>query len=99
MTRRVCSAIGTIAGCRPLSRWNIEAYLPSIACPVLASQGEDDEYATMRQIEMIAEKVPGTQLLKLAKCGHSPQRDQESAVLDALAAFVSRASGPAGSSG
>ena len=73
--------------------WNIEAYLPSIACPVLAIQGEDDEYATMRQIEVIAEKVPGTQLLKLPKCGHSPQRDQESAVLDALAAFVSRASG------
>ncbi|MDE1543796.1 alpha/beta hydrolase [Dechloromonas agitata] len=73
--------------------WNIEDYLPNIACPVLAIQGEDDEYATMRQIDVIAEKVPGTQLLKLAKCGHSPQRDQEAAVLDALAAFVSRASG------
>lgn len=73
--------------------WNIEEYLPKIACPVLAIQGEDDEYATMRQIDVIADKVPGTQLLKLAKCGHSPQRDQEAAVLDALAAFVSRASG------
>ena len=73
--------------------WNIEDYLPNIACPVLAIQGEDDEYATMRQIDVIAEKVPDTQLLKLAKCGHSPQRDQEAAVLDALAAFVSRASG------
>jgi pimeloyl-ACP methyl ester carboxylesterase len=60
---------------------------------VLAIQGEDDEYATMRQIDVIAEKVPGTALLKLPKCGHSPHRDQEAAVLDALAAFVSRASG------
>lgn len=73
--------------------WNIEEYLPQIRCPVLALQGEDDEYATMRQIEVIAEKVPGTQLLKLAKCGHSPQRDQEAAVLEAIAAFVSRLSG------
>ena len=73
--------------------WNIEAYLPRIACPVLALQGEDDEYATMRQIEVIGEVVPGTEVLKLPACGHSPQRDQEAAVLSALAAFVSRCSG------
>lgn len=68
--------------------WNIEEYLPRIVCPVLAIQGEDDEYATMRQIEAIAEQVPGTRLLKLAACGHTPQRDQEAAVLAALAGFV-----------
>jgi pimeloyl-ACP methyl ester carboxylesterase len=73
--------------------WNIESYLPKIRCPVLAIQGEDDEYATMRQIDVIAEQVPGTQLLKLPRCGHSPHRDQEAAVLDALPAFVRRASG------
>ena len=77
----------------PFCDWNIEEYLPKIRCPVLAIQGEDDEYATMRQIEVIAEQVPGTELLKPPKCGHSPQRDQEALVLDALAAFVSRASG------
>jgi pimeloyl-ACP methyl ester carboxylesterase len=73
--------------------WNIEEYLPQITCPVLALQGEDDEYATMRQIDVIAEKVPGSELLKLAKCGHSPQRDQEAVVLAAIEAFVSRAKG------
>lgn len=77
----------------PFRNWNIEEYLPKIRCPVLAIQGEDDEYATMRQIDVIAEQVPGTELLKLPKCGHSPQRDQEALVIDALAAFVSRASG------
>jgi len=69
--------------------WNIEDCLPAIRCPVLAIQGEDDEYATMRQIEVIAEKVPGTRLLGLADCGHSPQRDQEAAVLAAIASFIS----------
>jgi pimeloyl-ACP methyl ester carboxylesterase len=69
--------------------WNIEEYLPAIRCPLLAIQGEDDEYASMRQIEVIAEKVPGTALLKLPACGHSPQRDQEAAVLAALCEFVS----------
>lgn len=68
--------------------WNIEAFLPKILCPVLAIQGEDDEYATMRQIEVIAEKVPGTRLLKLAACGHSPHKDQPASVLAALAEFT-----------
>lgn len=70
--------------------WNIEAYLAKIRCPVLAIQGEDDEYATMRQIDVIAERIPGTQLLKLANCGHSPQKDQAAAVLAALVAFVDK---------
>lgn len=73
--------------------WNIEEYLPAIRCPVLAIQGEDDEYATMRQIDVIAERVAGSELLKLPACGHSPQRDQPEAVLSAIAAFVERASG------
>ena len=74
----------------PFRDWNIEEYLPRIRCPVLAIQGEDDEYATLRQIDAIAEQVPGTQLLKLANCGHTPQRDQEATVLEALTAFVAR---------
>ncbi len=74
----------------PFRDWNIEAYLPRIRCPVLAIQGEGDEYATLRQIDAIAEQVPGTQLLKLANCGHTPQRDQEATVLEALTAFVAR---------
>lgn len=68
--------------------WNIEEYLPKIICPVLAIQGEDDEYASMRQIEAIADVVPGTQLLPLANCGHSPQRDQLAEVLSAVAVFT-----------
>jgi pimeloyl-ACP methyl ester carboxylesterase len=63
----------------------------------LAIQGEDDEYATMRQIEVIAEQVPGTELLKLPNCGHTPQRDQEAAVLAALLAFVDRVNRAKGS--
>lgn len=70
--------------------WNIESCLQDIRCPVMAIQGEDDEYATMRQIDVIAEKIPGTQLVKLTQCGHSPHRDQEEAVLAALADFVSQ---------
>lgn len=70
--------------------WNIEACLSAIRCPVLAIQGEDDEYATMRQIERIAECAPDVELLRLAPCGHVPQRDQPEAVLAAIGRLVDR---------
>jgi len=72
----------------PFKDWNIEEFLPAIRCPVLAIQGEDDEYATMHQIEVIAEQVPGTRLLKLPDCGHSPHKDQGPAVLAAIVEFL-----------
>lgn len=70
-------------------RWNIEQYLPGIRCPVLAIQGEDDEYGTMAQLDAIARQAGGPcELLKLPRCGHSPHRDQPEAVLSAVARFV-----------
>jgi pimeloyl-ACP methyl ester carboxylesterase len=56
--------------------WNIESEIEAIACPVLAVQGEDDEYGTLEQVRAIARRLPKTRLLEIAKCGHSPHRDQ-----------------------
>ncbi len=39
--------------------------LPAIKKPVLAVQGEDDEYGTMAQVDSIAKRVPHAQVLKL----------------------------------
>ncbi len=76
---------------RPAFRdWNIVDCLARIACPVLAIQGEDDEYASLRQIEVIAEHVADTELLALADCRHSPHRDQNDAVVEAITRFVAR---------
>lgn len=68
--------------------WNIEAFLPRVTCPVLAIQGEDDEYGTMAQITRIQRGVPHAQVSKLAACGHSPHRDQPDAVIQAIQAFL-----------
>jgi pimeloyl-ACP methyl ester carboxylesterase len=70
--------------------WNIEAYLPRIACPVLAIQGEDDEYGTMEQMRRIGAQVRDIDLVELGDCRHSPHRDQPDAVLDAITRFVDR---------
>jgi pimeloyl-ACP methyl ester carboxylesterase len=75
--------------------WNIEEYLPGIACPVLAIQGADDEYGTPAQLEAIARGIKAPlEPLVLRHCKHSPHRDQEAAVLEAMADFVERVSGP-----
>lgn len=72
-------------------RWNIEAYLPKIAVPVLAIQGESDEYGTMAQVDTIARQAGrGAEVLKLAACGHAPHKDQPETTLAALVAFVKR---------
>jgi pimeloyl-ACP methyl ester carboxylesterase len=68
--------------------WTIEEYLPRITCPVLAIQGEDDEYGTMAQVERIAHAVARAQILELADCGHSPHKDRAEEVLEAIRGFV-----------
>jgi pimeloyl-ACP methyl ester carboxylesterase len=70
--------------------WHITAELSAIRCPLLAVQGLHDEYGTLAQIEGIAAAVPGTKLLTLADCGHSPQRDQPDALIRAAGAFIAR---------
>jgi len=70
--------------------WNIEEYLPRITCPVLAIQGEDDEYGTMEQMRRIGAQVADVELLRLSDCRHSAHRDQPEAVLGAVSRFVDR---------
>src|SRR5262245_47723004 len=70
--------------------WNIAAYLPRVRCPVLAMQGEDDEYGTMLQIETVAAQAAQVELVKLKNCGHSLHRDQPQSVLEAVSRFARR---------
>jgi pimeloyl-ACP methyl ester carboxylesterase len=70
--------------------WNIESCLPHILCPILAMQGEDDEYGSMEQIERIARQARDVDVVKLADCRHSPHKDQPDAALAAIETFVRR---------
>jgi pimeloyl-ACP methyl ester carboxylesterase len=70
--------------------WNIEECLPRIQCPILAVQGELDEYGTMEQVDRIARVAPAVQLLKLPGCRHSPHRDCPEQVLASIVTFVAQ---------
>jgi pimeloyl-ACP methyl ester carboxylesterase len=71
--------------------WNIEAELATITAPLLAVQGEDDEYGTLEQVRSIPRRAPQAQVVEIAHCGHSPHRDQPQALQDAVVAFMARA--------
>lgn len=69
--------------------WTIEDEIGAIRCPVLAIQGEDDEYATLEQVYGIQRRAPQTRLLILPHCGHSPHRDAPDATIEAATSFFS----------
>ncbi|MGV3571639.1 MAG: alpha/beta fold hydrolase [Ramlibacter sp.] len=68
--------------------WSIEQEIEAIRCPLLAVQGLDDEYGTLEQVRGIARRVPGTEVVELPACGHSPHRDQPQQVIERVAGFV-----------
>ena len=68
--------------------WNIEAEIDTITCPVLAVQGEADEYGTLAQVRAIQSRLPKTRLLVIPNCGHSPHRDQPELLAAEVARFI-----------
>jgi pimeloyl-ACP methyl ester carboxylesterase len=58
-----------------------------IEAPLLAIQGEDDPYGTLRQIEELEPRGPCTRRV-LANCGHSPHRDQPQRTLELIVDFL-----------
>ncbi|HSV47627.1 MAG TPA: alpha/beta hydrolase [Ramlibacter sp.] len=59
-----------------------------IACPVLAMQGLQDAYGTLRQIEEIAPTLGPFETEALPDCGHSPHKDQPEVSAARIAAFL-----------
>jgi pimeloyl-ACP methyl ester carboxylesterase len=68
--------------------WNIESAIEKITCPVLAIQGENDEYATLEQIYGIERRVPQTTLLVVPDCRHAPHLEQPDSVIQAVEQFI-----------
>ncbi len=70
--------------------WCIEDELAQITCPLLAIQGAEDEYGSMQQVLGIRDRLPATEVLTIANCGHSPHRQQTDLLMKAVEAFVSK---------
>lgn len=71
--------------------WTLEPLLPGVTVPVLAIQGEEDEYGTLRQLDAVRGGVRGAvETRVLPGCGHAPHRDRPDEVLAATVDFLRR---------
>lgn len=68
--------------------WNIESILSRVSLPALLIQGKDDEYGSMEQLDRIEALLDSTVRLELDACGHSPHREQQDTVLQAVSLFL-----------
>ena len=68
--------------------WNIESALAAIKAPILAIQGENDQYGTLYQIEEIQRRNARARLFKIPDCQHSPHRDQPDILMGAVQSFL-----------
>ena len=69
--------------------WDISDYLAYIRVPVAIIQGADDQYGTMRQIEIAQEECYcPVDVTIVEKTGHSPHREASEATLNAISEFA-----------
>ena len=72
-------------------KWNITEFLAYIRVPVLIVQGEDDQYGTVKQIEVAEQECYcPVEVALLPGARHSPQREAPAPTLKAVADFVAR---------
>jgi pimeloyl-ACP methyl ester carboxylesterase len=69
--------------------WDISDYLAYIRVPVAILQGADDQYGTMRQVEIAREECYcPVDVTVIRGAGHSPHREAPEATLDAITDFA-----------
>lgn len=71
--------------------WNIEYLLPKITSPLLFIQGENDEYATLDQVDKTINLVSGkTEKYIVPNVGHTPHKEAAEIVIEKIEAFINQ---------
>jgi pimeloyl-ACP methyl ester carboxylesterase len=71
--------------------WDISEYLGYIRVPIAILQGADDEYGTIRQVEIAQEECYcPVDVTIIPDAGHSPHREAPEATLYAISEFAGR---------
>jgi pimeloyl-ACP methyl ester carboxylesterase len=73
---------------KAFASFDIRPECQRITAPLLLLQGLSDEYGTMLQLDEIALAAPHAQQIRLANCGHSPQRDQPQPCVEGIVDFL-----------
>jgi lipoate---protein ligase len=68
--------------------WGLEEHVARVRCPVLAIQGEDDEFFSSAQLEALGRLLPKLKLFRIAGAGHYPMHQARNEVLAAAIRFI-----------
>jgi len=71
-------------------KWNIEKYLPGISAPVLAIQGQDDQYGSFAQLKSIKKHTKNAEIKFIPNCGHTPHLQIKEEVLLIMEDFINK---------
>ena len=72
-------------------QWNVTSQLPAITCPVLAFQGEADEFGTAQQVWDIQQHVSGEcEVVLIPEIGHTPHKECPDFVLSHLEGYFGK---------
>jgi pimeloyl-ACP methyl ester carboxylesterase len=67
--------------------WNMNKELSQILCPVLAIQGEQDEYGSPKQLNLIEELSPA-EIHLIPNCGHIPHFQKPNELIELVHNFL-----------
>lgn len=87
---RATPVAGYIGCAHAISRINLTARLPTIACPVLVIVGEEDRGTPPSMAEEIVQAIPGARLERIAQAAHLSNLEQPEAFNAALRGFLAR---------
>jgi pimeloyl-ACP methyl ester carboxylesterase len=68
--------------------WSIKDEVRKINVPLLAIQGENDQYGTLDQINFIPQLVAGAKAVAIPDCKHSPHFDQPDLTIEFSKNFI-----------
>ena len=67
--------------------WDVRSELSGIRCPVLALQGDGDEFGSDEQLVAIGDRVAQAEVWRVAGAGHSPHLDVDDEFVERVARF------------
>ncbi len=67
------------------ANWTIVPMLHTIKCPVLAFQGENDEFGTINQLKVLKENISGfVSVFEIPAAGHTPRKEAADVTLEII---------------
>ncbi|MDD4967863.1 MAG: alpha/beta hydrolase [Paludibacter sp.] len=71
------------------AQWTIVPLLHNITCPVLAFQGEHDEFGSIEQLNILKKEIPAAvTIAEIATAGHTPRKEAEEETMKWVRAFL-----------